>query len=577
MPRARNKKSGRSGGAAVGRGGTGENRRTQGGTQGGAQGGAQGRSQASAQGRSQGSTQGRSQGSTQASTQASSGGTAASKARPQPRNDARRAAQADAVPGAARQAQDVPPGLARADSAPPGPAPSGRSDPAPAVDLRSGSPARVGERAGPVPARSAAAPAKGTAANPKGGAPAKGTAANARGAAPAKGTASEPAKVGAKAKPAAQADGEQDDLPAWAAKAAEKLLTVSCWLDPGEHGAPFSATIRFSGRRDGVTGKPQRGDAFAQDETVEGIVPGSGPVAVTTVVRDVNPGEWTVTGRPVVRAAGNPFRAYPPPGGDGAARRVPAPRRVAIPAGPDATIRTRNLLFTKVPGIFRPAYAGLISLGVLAGLALQTALLITAHYSALRPILFSLAAVAAGAVGGKLWYIAVQRGQQRDGYCIQGFIVGAAVVVVAVALAGAGIPAGVYLSVTAPAVLIGISIGRPGCFWAGCCVGRPTASRWGIWSSDRLLGCRRMPAQLLEALASLVIGVAVLAVVLTLGLARSGPVAVAGLAAYTLARQFIVTLRADPPQHWRYGRRATTVVAAVALIASVVLLARGTA
>jgi hypothetical protein len=33
-----------------------------------------------------------------------------------------------------------------------------------------------------------------------------------------------------------------------------------------------------------------------------------------------------------------------------------------------------------------------------------------------------------------------------------------------------------------------------------------------MWSSDRRVGCRREPAQLLEALASLILGVVVLAV-----------------------------------------------------------------
>lgn len=394
--------------------------------------------------------------------------------------------------------------------------------------------------------------------------------------APARAAAA-PAKRAEQAKQAAApaGDGHDDDLPAWAAKAAEKLLTVTCWLDPGTEGEPFSATIRFSGRREGVTGRPQPGDTFVQEETAHGIVPGSGPAAITAEIRGVSPGEWAVTARPVARPAGNPFRTYPLPGPDEASpQRVPLPRRIQIPASPDTTIRTANLLLAKVPGIFRPAYASLITLGVLAGLALESVLLITGHYGVLTPLLFSLAAVAAGAVGGKLWYIAVHRGAKRDGYCIQGFIAGAAVVVVAVALAGAGVPGGVFLSVTAPAVLIGMAIGRPGCFWAGCCTGRPTASRWGIWSSDRRLGCRRMPAQLLEALASLVIGAAVVAVVLTAGLARSGPVAVAGLAAYTLARQFIVLLRAEPPAHWRYSHPATVAAASVALIASVVLLVR---
>ena len=160
-----------------------------------------------------------------------------------------------------------------------------------------------------------------------------------------------------------------------------------------------------------------------------------------------------------------------------------------------------------------------------------------------------------------------------DGWCIQGFVAGAAVVVAAAALAGTGIPAGAYLAAAAPALLIGMAIGRPGCFWAGCCTGRPTAARWGIWSSDRRLGCRRAPAQLLEALAALISGGAVLAVVLAMGLARSGPAAVAGLAAYTLGRQFILGLRSEA-RVWRYGRPVTAAIAALALIAGVILLLR---
>jgi phosphatidylglycerol---prolipoprotein diacylglyceryl transferase len=168
----------------------------------------------------------------------------------------------------------------------------------------------------------------------------------------------------------------------------------------------------------------------------------------------------------------------------------------------------------------------------------------------------------------------VNRGRKFDGWCIQGFITGAAAVIAAAAFAGPGIPAGGFLAATAPALLIGMAIGRLGCFWAGCCTGRPTASRRGVWSSDRRVGCRREPAQLLEALAALVIGLAMLAVVLPVGLPRSGPVAVAGLAVYTLSRQFILGLRAEVPQRWRHGRQVTAVAAAIVLIASVALLAR---
>ncbi len=381
--------------------------------------------------------------------------------------------------------------------------------------------------------------------------------------------------AGSASEPAATPDDASDGMPAWAAKAVEELLTATYWLDPSSDGDPFTAVIRFTGQRLGVTGRPQPGDTFAQEETVSGLVPGSGPVAITAEVRGVNSGEWSVTARSVARASSSQFRPYPPDGEDGAARRVPMPRRVAISAEPATTVRTTSLLFTKVPGIIRYAYASLVFLGVLVGLAVEALLLNGHHYAILEPMLISAGAVAAGIVGGKAWYIGVQRGRKFDGWCVQGFIAGAAIVVAAAAFAGPGVPAGVYLGVTACALLFGMAIGRPGCFWAGCCVGRATSSRWGIWASDRKVGCRREPAQLLEALASLLIGGAVLAVVLADGLARSGPVAVAGLAAYTLARQFILSLRAEPPQRWRYGRQLTIAAAAVALIVSVVLLVRG--
>ena len=380
----------------------------------------------------------------------------------------------------------------------------------------------------------------------------------------------------AEAKPvavAATADGGADDeVPRWAAKALEQLLHVTCWLDPGEDGERLTATVRFTGQRTDVTGKPGPGDTFTQEETYQGIVPGSGPVAVTAEVRGVNPGTWSVTARPVSRAVAGQSRpaAVPEPA---AAGRVPWPRRVTVQAGPNTTVHTASTLRSKVPGVIRYAYACLVVLGVLTGLAIEGVLLAAGHYPVLRPELLSVAAVAAGVIGGKAWYAAVSGGKW-DGWCIQGFVGGAAVVVAAVAVVGPGVPKGAFLAAATPALLIGMGIGRHACFWAGCCTGRPTASRWGIWSSDRRLGCRRMPVQLYEAWTALVVGAASLGVILALGLPRSGPVGIVALAAYTLVRQAILGLR-DEPRHWRYGRTVTASLAALALIAGAVVLAVG--
>ena len=480
--------------------------------------------------------------------------TAARTTQPRTRRDGDQAAPGaapsgllTAQPSGPAAASTVPPGLAPAKNVPAKNAPPKNSSPG--VVPGTGEYAKLvpplGNPAGPAPARPRGKAAAEAAAGAGAGTPAAGT--------PAAGTS--------------------DDLPGWAAKATEELLTLSYWLDPGEQGGPFSATIRFSGRRAEVTGKPQPGDTFTREETVEGIVPGSGPVAITTEVRGVNPGQWSVTARPVARVGRPAYRPYPPPGGDpAAASRAPWPRRVAIPAVPEALVHTASLLRSKVPGIIRFAYASLVSLGVVVGLSLEALLLTHGHYSLFRPMLFSVIAIVAGVIGGKTWYVAVHRGRKFDGWCIQGFVAGAAVVVAVAAVIGPGVPAGAFLAAAAPALLIGMAIGRLGCFWAGCCTGRPTASRRGIWSSDRRLGCRREPAQLLEALAALISGVVVLVVVLALGLSRSGPVAIVGLAAYTLGRQFILGLRAEP-RVWRYGRRVTAVAAVVALIAGVVLLA----
>ena len=495
------------------------------------------------------------------------GTTAARKAQPPARRDggppAPVASTSGRVPPEAPgpRAKNPPSGGVPGNTIPPGLRPAGNSRPGPAavnalpgVVPGTGEAARLAPptdgRVGMVPTGRAAPAGPGVTVPPP------------------KSTAARPAD----AEPGTAPAGESDDLPRWAAKAVEELLTVTYWLDPGAAGDPFSATIRFSGQRAGVTGKPQPGDAFSQDVTVGGIVPGSGPVAITAEVRGINQGEWTVTPRPVGPVGSRPYKPYPPAAENPAgAPRVPWPRHVAISTDPSVTVHTARLLRTKVPGIVRFAYASLVSLGVLVGLGLEALLLAHGHYSLLRPMLYSVLAIVAGVIGGKAWYVAVHKGRKFDGWCIQGFVAGAAVVVAAAAIAGPGIPAGAYLAAAAPALLIGMAIGRLGCFWTGCCTGRPIAARWGIWSSDRRLGCRRAPAQLLEALAALISGVTVLVVVLVSGLPRSGPAAVVGLAAYTLCRQFILGLRAEP-RVWRYGRPVTAAAAAVALIVGVVLL-----
>src|SRR5260221_1141992 len=78
---------------------------------------------------------------------------------------------------------------------------------------------------------------------------------------------------------------------------AQEILAVTYWFDADPHPGPYAVTVRFSGRRIDVKGRLQPGDRFVQDETIEEVVPGSGPISLTTRVRCINPGEWLVTAR----------------------------------------------------------------------------------------------------------------------------------------------------------------------------------------------------------------------------------------------------------------------------------------
>lgn len=357
--------------------------------------------------------------------------------------------------------------------------------------------------------------------------------------------------------------------------AAQEILAVTYWFDPAPHVGPYPVTVRFSGRRIDVKGRLSPGDRFVQDETIEEVVPGSGPISLTTRVRGINPGEWLVT----ARMLGSAHSAHGPreQGNASPVAGPPGPiarfwRRWAPSAESAEHVRTCPTPLARVPGIFPGIWGAMVTLGIAVALALQF-LVISAEHLALGPVwTVSLVAIVAGIAGAKGWFIVLHRREHRiEGWCIQGFITGATLAA-AILLAVLDVPAGVLLDVTAPGLLVGVAVGRVGCFFAGCCGGPPTASRWGVWSSDQHVGARRIPTQLLESVLALSLGMGVLVAVLGHGPA-GGAFFVAGLAAYTLGRQGLLRLRTEP-RKTRLGGLATSTLAALVLIAAIVLLAR---
>ena len=361
-------------------------------------------------------------------------------------------------------------------------------------------------------------------------------------------------------------------------RVAQEVLAVTYWFDPAPQLEPYPVTVRFSGRRVGVQGKAQPGDHFVQDETIKQVVPGSGPISLTAKIHGITPGEWVVTARilgspnPVrgSRASGNalPAAGPLPPGARWWRRWAPSVESVT-------SVHTRLLPFARVPGILPGIWATLVTLGIVCALVLQSLVIAIAHLKIGSAWLVTLLGIAVGLIGAKGWFIVLhwrQHGLDRiAGWCIQGFIVGATLAAMLL-LAVLRLSFGVFLDATAPGLLVAMAVGRVGCFFAGCCGGPPTASHWGVWSSDQRVGARRIPTQLLESALALSLGLGVLGAVLFHGPA-GGAFFVGGLAAYTLGRQGILHLRAEP-RKTRWGGLVIAALAALVLVATVVLLAQ---
>lgn len=339
-------------------------------------------------------------------------------------------------------------------------------------------------------------------------------------------------------------------------------LGMTYWFDAAPDGDPYPVNVRFTGRRVSGDGRAGAADTFETVRTIGRVVPGSGRVALTARVPGVAPGTWEVTATPVV------FRK--PDGSSSPAPRGRLPQGTAT--GTTAFLPVVNV---RAPGVRIGAWPALVGAGFLVALLVQWLLGAQRGLPTGRLLLVSVLASLIGLVGAKVYYLLTHRAEKapvlRAGMSVQGFVLAA---IPTLLLVGwwAGIPLGPMLDVSAPGLLLGMTIGRLGCFFGGCCVGLPTASRWGIWSSDRGIGVRRIPVQLFEsAMAGTVAAATALAVAL-MDPAVDGLLFLIGLSAYTFGRQVLFPLRGIP-RTTAYGRVAVMALTGLVVIGSVLLLA----
>lgn len=335
-----------------------------------------------------------------------------------------------------------------------------------------------------------------------------------------------------------------------------QALGLTYWFDAPPDGPARAATIRFTGRRLDGDGSAGPKDRFVTDTTVDPVLPGSGRIAVTTRVLNLAPGNWQVEAASVDRA--DEMRGLPPAVGRGSTAFAP-------------------LVRVRAPGVRLGAWPALVFTGTVAGLATQALLAADREVSVLRLFAVTLLACVVGVLGAKTYYLVTHRGESTGvlvaGMSVQGFVIGCVGTVIAGALAS-GIAPGVALDLTAPGLLLGMTIGRLGCFFGGCCAGRATASAWGLWSSNRTLGTRRIPVQLMESAMAATVFVGTLVVVTSIDVPIDGLAFVGGLAAYIFGRQVLFPLR-DVPRKTAHGRRVTQVLTAAVFLGTVALVVAG--
>ena len=334
-----------------------------------------------------------------------------------------------------------------------------------------------------------------------------------------------------------------------------QALGLTYWFDAPANAVAAALTIRFTGRRLGIQGLAGASDTFVTDATIDPVLPTGGRIAVTARVLDVAPGQWQVSATPLTTA-----KEWPGP------QPPTVSRRGGTAFAPVVRVRA--------PGVRLGIWPLMVLLGTMVALVVESTLAQAHGLPVPRLLAITFLACLSGVVGAKIYYLATHRGEKLRlltvGMSLQGFVLASIGTLMFGALA-TDLPVGATLDVATPGLLFGAAVGRLGCFYGGCCAGRPTASGWGLWSSNRSLGVRRIPVQLMDSAVAVILGLIALGLVMAHDAPATGLVFVGTLAAYTLARQLLFPLR-DLPRKTPHGRHVTLVVT-TAVVLGVIAIA----
>ncbi|MDD2818143.1 MAG: prolipoprotein diacylglyceryl transferase [Candidatus Nanopelagicales bacterium] len=333
-----------------------------------------------------------------------------------------------------------------------------------------------------------------------------------------------------------------------------QALGVSLVFETPESGPPFDLPISIVTSRiadPGMTPAPDEPNQFSVSHTLRAIPSGLGRVSATVRIPQANSGLWRV------RAQAEPLIA---------------------PMQATGATAFRPLINVSAPGVVIGAWPAMVAIGALVGSTLLAWLASRAGIAMIDIVWLALVSCLAGTLGAKAYFLAEARtmaaARSGAGMCLQGFVI-ASLATFVIGTWVLGLPTLVLLNMATPGLLIGMALGRLGCWAGGCCTGRLSSSRFALWSSDRSIGARRIPTQLLESSAGFILAIVTLLMVLMSTSVPGASVLAFGLGAYIFARQMLFPLRSQP-RKTKFGRLIVmTVAAAAALYASVILVIVG--
>lgn len=233
---------------------------------------------------------------------------------------------------------------------------------------------------------------------------------------------------------------------------------------------------------------------------------------------------------------------------------------------------------------FFPSYIIFICLGIIAAFLCYKFLANKTGISASAFVFYGIAIIVSVLVGFifarlfQMLYNYIESGEKGTGITFFGGLIGGVATFFVIALIDKKHKRELWktVNVAAPCIALAHSLGRIGCFFAGCCYGKKTNAFYGVrfvekitQNGEWIYGDPRIPTQLFEAIFLLLLFAALL--ILILRFKKLDFAAVVYIYSYAIFRFFIEFIRDDPRGAFVLGMSPSQLISLLMIIGATVL------